>query len=80
MEQMDGPVAGSLMNAGHDFKSGTGNVEEGWYGLWSLRKSYLDLGRVKMDSKSTPKPTSSLWKMLSSTSGTGRNPQCSKRP
>lgn len=34
MDQMDGPVAGLLMDTGHHFKYGTSKVEEGhWYGL-----------------------------------------------
>ena len=38
MDQMDGPMAGSVMDTGHNFESGASKVEEGyWYGLLSLR-------------------------------------------
>ena len=38
MVQMDGTVAGSVMDTGHHFESGASKVEEGyWYRLLPLR-------------------------------------------
>jgi len=59
--QMDGPVVGSVTGTELYFKSGASKVEVGYrYGLILLKMSWLDLFGLKMDSKSTPKPTASF--------------------
>lgn len=46
MDQIDGPMAGSVMDTGH-FESGASKAEDGyWYGLLSLR---MELFGLKMD-------------------------------
>ena len=58
---MDGHVAGSVTGTELHLESDASKVEVGyWYGLVLLKISWLDLFELKMDSKSTPKPSASF--------------------
>lgn len=72
VDQIDGPVAGSLMDTAPlqvRHQHGGGGIV-----LWAaiIKDELFGPFQVEDGLQSTPKPTASFWKMLSSISGTGR--------
>ena len=61
LDQMNGPLSGSVTGTELHFESDTSKVEVGyWCGLVLLKMSWLDLVGLEMNSKSTPKPSASF--------------------